>query len=96
MPGLIHNHQESSPEIDRGPLRDLLLNSLEPDTVQWNAQVKQMQTQGDGWILEFTSGDRVYANLLIVTSTRWTYPARPLYYNGLQQCSRNGVACGGH
>ena len=41
------------PEIDRGPLRDILLNSLQPDTVVWNSQFLSMSSVDDQWKLEF-------------------------------------------
>ncbi|SKC86922.1 FAD-dependent oxidoreductase [Ohtaekwangia koreensis] len=41
------------PEIDRGPLRDILLNSLQPDTVVWNSQFLSMSPVDDHWKLEF-------------------------------------------
>ncbi|RAJ08717.1 2-polyprenyl-6-methoxyphenol hydroxylase-like FAD-dependent oxidoreductase [Chitinophaga skermanii] len=53
------------PEIDRGPLRKILLASLQPGTVQWNAQVKSMSPEGTGWHLYFYNGSDVYADIVI-------------------------------
>jgi 2-polyprenyl-6-methoxyphenol hydroxylase-like FAD-dependent oxidoreductase len=53
------------PEIDRGPLRDLLIGSLQEDTIVWNAQFTMMQREGDGWSLCFADGSNAYADLVI-------------------------------
>jgi len=56
---------EHRPEIDRAPLRDILLNSLKPGTVIWNSQFVSMEKQGRGWVLHFKNGERHYADLVI-------------------------------
>lgn len=53
------------PEIDRGPLRDLLLASLEPGTVVWNSQFLTMEPCRDGWTLTFKNGTTAYADIVI-------------------------------
>jgi 2-polyprenyl-6-methoxyphenol hydroxylase-like FAD-dependent oxidoreductase len=53
------------PEIDRGPLRNILLDSLRPDTVTWDSQFISMEKQDNGWLLHFRNGRRVYADLVI-------------------------------
>ncbi|NHA02573.1 FAD-dependent monooxygenase [Mucilaginibacter sp. HC2] len=53
------------PEIDRGPLRDILLASLEPDTIVWDAQFSNMAQKGEGWELTFKNGTKAYADLVI-------------------------------
>lgn len=53
------------PEIDRGPLRKMLLESLQPDTVVWDSQFAAMEKQGDGWLLHFKDGTSAYADLVI-------------------------------
>jgi 2-polyprenyl-6-methoxyphenol hydroxylase-like FAD-dependent oxidoreductase len=53
------------PEIDRGPLRDLLVASLQPGTVVWNARFTQLQPAGSGWDIEFENGARVYADVVV-------------------------------
>jgi len=55
------------PEIDRGPLRNMLLSSLEPDTVVWDSQFISM-SQADGvWELEFKNGTIATADIVIGT-----------------------------
>ncbi|WPU99616.1 NAD(P)/FAD-dependent oxidoreductase [Mucilaginibacter sp. cycad4] len=54
------------PEIDRGPLRKILLDSLQPDTVIWNSQFVSLSKQENGVIkLEFKKGTTAYADLVI-------------------------------
>ncbi|MFF3431557.1 FAD-dependent oxidoreductase [Streptomyces sp. NPDC002602] len=39
---------EGNPEIDRGQLRGLLLDSLDPTTVRWGHQLTHVEPRGDG------------------------------------------------
>lgn len=53
------------PEIDRGPLRQLLLESLQPETVVWNSQFYAMSPTDSGWKLEFKNGSSALADIVI-------------------------------
>jgi 2-polyprenyl-6-methoxyphenol hydroxylase-like FAD-dependent oxidoreductase len=53
------------PEIDRGPLRDLLVASLRAGTVVWDARFTAMQPAGAGWDIHFENGTQVYADLVV-------------------------------
>jgi 2-polyprenyl-6-methoxyphenol hydroxylase-like FAD-dependent oxidoreductase len=53
------------PEIDRGPLRKMLLESLQPDTVVWDSQFISMEKQGNGWQLHFKNETSAYADIVI-------------------------------
>lgn len=53
------------PEIDRGPLQQILLNSLLPDTVEWGSHFVSLSPQNEGWKLEFKNGNYAYADLVI-------------------------------
>lgn len=53
------------PEIDRGPLRNMLLNSLAPGTVVWDSHLLSMSANGDGWKLEFKNGTTANADFVI-------------------------------
>ncbi|WP_080778867.1 FAD-dependent oxidoreductase [Chryseobacterium phocaeense] len=53
------------PEIDRGPLRNMLLDSLRPETVVWDSHFISMQPQNQGWLLNFKNGTSVYADIVI-------------------------------
>ncbi len=55
-----------SPEIDRGQLRDLLLRSLAPGTVQWGHTLESVGGPADGpRTLTFSDGTAVEADLVI-------------------------------
>ncbi|UFH52650.1 NAD(P)/FAD-dependent oxidoreductase [Spirosoma sp. KNUC1025] len=58
-------YEENRPEIDRGPLRKLLLDSLKTDTVIWNSQFVSMTPVGDAWKLTFKNGTSAEADLVI-------------------------------
>lgn len=53
------------PEIDRGSLRKILLDSLKPQTVVWDSHFLSMEKQNEGWKLNFKNKDSVYADLVI-------------------------------
>lgn len=55
------------PEIDRGPLRNMLLNSLGPDTVVWDSQFVSMAQVEGVWKLEFKNGTTATADIVIGT-----------------------------
>jgi len=53
------------PEIDRGPLRDILLNALEPDTVFWDSHILSVEKIQDNWKLVFQNGNTCIADIVI-------------------------------
>lgn len=53
------------PEIDRGPLRNMLLESLQPETVMWDSHFISMEKQNEGWLLNFKNGLSAYADIVI-------------------------------
>ncbi|HXB12122.1 MAG TPA: NAD(P)/FAD-dependent oxidoreductase, partial [Bacteroidia bacterium] len=52
-------------EIDRGPLQNILLNSLKQDTVVWDSQLVSISAHNDSWKLEFKNGSSVIADIVI-------------------------------
>lgn len=64
-------YTEIRPEIDRGPLRDILIESLQPGTIIWDSHfqsMKRMQndTQNMGkWAINFKNGQTAIADLVI-------------------------------
>lgn len=63
--GVDFGHEHFRPEIDRGPLRDILLDSLEPETVVWNSHIVSLEKEGNGWKLLFQDGSTATADLVI-------------------------------
>ena len=53
------------PEIDRGVLRKILIESLQPETIVWDSHFISMEPQNEGWLLQFKNGLSVYADLVI-------------------------------
>lgn len=73
------------PEIDRGALREILLNSLNKNTVVWNSHFLSMSKQGNGWSLNFENKDSVYADIVIGADgpnskiRSYLTPTKPIY-----------------
>lgn len=59
------SHDENRPEIDRGPLREMLLDSLQENTVVWDSAFLSMEKKGEGWMLHFKNGTSAYADVVI-------------------------------
>jgi 2-polyprenyl-6-methoxyphenol hydroxylase-like FAD-dependent oxidoreductase len=55
----------SRPEIDRGPLQKLLLQSLKPGTVVWDSQFVLLNPHHNGWKIEFKNGTTAIADLVL-------------------------------
>src|SRR5579862_2756772 len=53
------------PEIERGPLRDLLVDSLQPGTVQWDCKLEYSEVQGGQVLLHFANGETAVADIAI-------------------------------
>jgi 2-polyprenyl-6-methoxyphenol hydroxylase-like FAD-dependent oxidoreductase len=68
---ILHEHSRrmsgtgQRPEIERGPLRDILLDSLEPGTVQWDCKLEVAETQGAQVLLRFAGGRTAVADIAI-------------------------------
>ncbi|WP_395066150.1 FAD-dependent oxidoreductase [Flavobacterium sp.] len=53
------------PEIDRGVLRKILIESLQEETIVWNSHFLSMVQQNDGWLLHFKEEKSAYADIVI-------------------------------
>jgi 2-polyprenyl-6-methoxyphenol hydroxylase-like FAD-dependent oxidoreductase len=73
------------PEIDRGPLQNILLDSLQPGTVVWDSQFVSLTPEGEGWKIEFKNGTSVTADLVIAADGAnsklrpYITPIKPFY-----------------
>ncbi len=56
---------KTKPEIDRFELRNILLDSLLPQTMVWDSQFDFMEKEKEGWKLHFKNGSTAYADLVI-------------------------------
>ncbi|GAB4016338.1 NAD(P)/FAD-dependent oxidoreductase [Spirosoma koreense] len=61
-------NQYDNPEINRNELRQLLLESLESETVCWNRKCVGLDEQAGKWVLTFESGPNATADLVIVAN----------------------------
>ncbi|GAA3751585.1 NAD(P)/FAD-dependent oxidoreductase [Terriglobus aquaticus] len=68
---ILHDHVRrmsgagKRPEIERGPLRDILLDSLEPGTVHWDCKLQSAEMAGEKVLLRFAGGKTVLADIAI-------------------------------
>jgi 2-polyprenyl-6-methoxyphenol hydroxylase-like FAD-dependent oxidoreductase len=68
---ILHDHARTisgagkRPEIERGPLRDLLLDSLLPGTVCWDRKLESAELRGDKVELHFAGAESVSADVAI-------------------------------
>lgn len=53
------------PEIDRGPLRDILLDSLQPGTIRWNCHILSLEKNKGIWQIIFENGHTAEADIVI-------------------------------
>ena len=65
------------PEIDRGQLRTLLLDSLEPGTVRWHSDVREIAEDGAGYRIHLADGTSHPADVVIGADGAWS-KVRPL------------------
>lgn len=73
------------PEIDRGPLQNIFLDSLRPGTVVWDSHLVALSPQNSSWNLAFKNGTSVLADLVIAadgansTIRPYITPIKPFY-----------------
>lgn len=79
------NDEFARPEIDRGPLREILLNSLKPDTVVWDNQLISLCSKNNAFKLEFKNGSEAFADIVIAADGAnskirpYITPIKPFY-----------------
>lgn len=68
---VLHDHARAMsgaskrPEIERGPLRDVLLDSLRAGTVHWDRRLEAAELVGEEVRLQFAGGESVVADVAI-------------------------------
>jgi 2-polyprenyl-6-methoxyphenol hydroxylase-like FAD-dependent oxidoreductase len=79
------NTDVSRPEIDRGPLQNILLDSLEPGTVVWDSQFVALVPHGDAWQVDFKKKSSIIADIVIAADGAnsklrpYITPIKPFY-----------------
>jgi 2-polyprenyl-6-methoxyphenol hydroxylase-like FAD-dependent oxidoreductase len=62
----VNGRQDANrPEIDRGPLQKMLLESLQPGTVVWDSKFVSLSQQNGACKLDFENGDSAFADIVI-------------------------------
>jgi 2-polyprenyl-6-methoxyphenol hydroxylase-like FAD-dependent oxidoreductase len=70
--------EQDKPEIDRGELRDLLLDSLAPGTVRWHSDVRSISQQSaGGYAIQLADGSTHLADVVAGADGAWS-AVRPL------------------
>jgi 2-polyprenyl-6-methoxyphenol hydroxylase-like FAD-dependent oxidoreductase len=68
---VLHDHARTMsgagkrPEIERGPLREILLDSLLRGTVRWDRKLESAELRGDQVVLHFAGADSALADIAI-------------------------------
>jgi 2-polyprenyl-6-methoxyphenol hydroxylase-like FAD-dependent oxidoreductase len=58
-------NEQFRPEIDRGALRNVLIDALLPDTVVWNSQFVSMELINNLWEIKLKNGNLITADIVI-------------------------------
>lgn len=64
-PGLTFGDEFFRPEIDRAPLREMLISSIKDENIVWNARFMELKPSNAGWDMYFEDGTVAYADLVI-------------------------------
>jgi 2-polyprenyl-6-methoxyphenol hydroxylase-like FAD-dependent oxidoreductase len=68
---ILHDHPRTMsgagkrPEIERGPLRDILLDSLRAGTVHWDRKLESAELRGNQVVLHFAGANSVFSDIAI-------------------------------
>jgi 2-polyprenyl-6-methoxyphenol hydroxylase-like FAD-dependent oxidoreductase len=74
----VGGHSDKRPEVDRGELRRLLIDSIPGTTIQWSHKAMDVTSIGDGrHEIAFSNGSTVTCNLIVGADGAWS-KIRPL------------------
>lgn len=68
-------HSRDRPEIDRAALRDILLDSIQPSSIQWGRKLVRVESAGDldiKYNLQFTDGLEAGFDLVVGADGAWS------------------------
>jgi 2-polyprenyl-6-methoxyphenol hydroxylase-like FAD-dependent oxidoreductase len=68
---------DGRPEIERGALRDLLIDSLPDGVIRWDHRVHEIRQEGDAFEITFANGRTLQATALVGADGAWS-KVRPL------------------
>jgi 2-polyprenyl-6-methoxyphenol hydroxylase-like FAD-dependent oxidoreductase len=77
--------ERARPEIDRGPLQKILLDSLQPGTVVWDSHFINMSENNNVWNIDFKNGTEAFADIVIAADGAnskirpYITPIKPFY-----------------
>jgi len=80
-----HNRETFRPEIDRGPLQKILLDSLVKGTVIWGSHFETLSPNNGSWLIGFKNGTSVQADIVIAADGAnskirpYITPIKPFY-----------------
>jgi len=83
--GDAQNRGTFRPEIDRGPLQKILLDSLAPNTVIWDQHFDALSPNQDAWMISFKNGTFADADIVIAADGAnskirpYLTPIKPFY-----------------
>ncbi|MGW4523862.1 FAD-dependent oxidoreductase [Amycolatopsis sp. NPDC004378] len=66
------------PEVDRGQLRDILIDSLPAGTIRWGRRVVDVAAGEGRWTVRFDDGETITTDLLIGADGAWSRVRRVL------------------
>jgi len=81
----IQNREAFRPEIDRGPLQKILLDSLIKGTVIWDSHFEALTPSNGSWLIGFKNGISVQADIVIAADGAnskirpYITPIKPFY-----------------